>query len=299
MTDIKAEAKNRWFGIFQALGIAVGEHGKHTACPICGGKDRYRFDDKDGSGSWICNQCGAGFGVDLVIKVLNCDFADAVKAIRKVIGSADISAPQPEAKITPAALNKIYSESRFYSLGDPVDLYLRNRGLTVKYDKLRYHPNCWEPETKSTMPAMLATYQLADSTAITMHRTFLTRHGNKANIENPKKLLPILKPMCGGAIRLFEPENNMIGVAEGIETALAVKQLTNIPCWSTVSSVLMEKFEPPEGIKFVMIMGDRDITFTGEKAAYTLANRLQIKGFTVEVHIPKQGDWLDELRGKK
>jgi phage/plasmid primase-like uncharacterized protein len=30
----------------------------HQPCPLCGGEDRYRFDDLNGTGSWYCNQCG-------------------------------------------------------------------------------------------------------------------------------------------------------------------------------------------------------------------------------------------------
>jgi len=299
MRDIIDEAKGRWFGVCQALGIHLPAINKHGPCPVCGGKDRFRFDDKDGTGSWICGQCGSGYGVHLVMKVLNVDFKEAAKSVRSVLGLTQISKAQPEATISKELLRKIYTESCPMSLGDPVDNYLKNRGLNIVSPKLRYHPKCYEPETKTNMPAMLATFSLPDSTAITLHRTFLTNNGNKANIENPKKVLPALQSMCGGAIRLFEPKDGMIGVAEGIETALAVYQLTNIPCWSVVSSVLMQKFEPPAGIKYVMIFGDRDASFTGQKSAYILANRLVIQYKVVtEVHLPTcGGDFLDQLKG--
>jgi len=301
MRDIKEEAKGRWYGILSAMGINVGVNGKHTACPVCGGKDRFRFDDREGSGSWICNQCGAGNGIDLIMRVLKCDFREAVTEIKKVIGTADVSKPQPEAQISKETLRQIYTESRPISTGDAVDLYLRGRGLNIRSNKLRFHPNCYEPETKTNMPAMLAIYQLADSTAITMHRTFVTQNGNKANLEDPKKVLPALQSMCGGAIRLQPPRDGLIGITEGIETALAVTQLTQIPCWSAVSSALLEKFEPPKGIKYVMIFADRDKNFTGQKAAYILANKLVIKyKIFTEVHLPKcEGDFVDELSKKE
>ncbi|AKI27232.1 hypothetical protein [Moraxella phage Mcat5] len=53
--------------IFPAVGIKLHGNGKkHQPCPLCGGTDRFRCDDKDGTGSWICNQCGAGTGYTLV-----------------------------------------------------------------------------------------------------------------------------------------------------------------------------------------------------------------------------------------
>jgi putative DNA primase/helicase len=58
----------RWPGVLNALGMP--SHyltGKHTPCPICGGKDRFRFLDTGGRGTFICNQCGDGNGFTLVM----------------------------------------------------------------------------------------------------------------------------------------------------------------------------------------------------------------------------------------
>ena len=54
------QASGKWQGILAALG--VDEYflsGKHRPCPLCkSGKDRFRFDDKEGTGSFFCSQCG-------------------------------------------------------------------------------------------------------------------------------------------------------------------------------------------------------------------------------------------------
>ncbi len=34
--------------------------GRHNPCPGCGGTNRFRFDDKEGRGTWICSQGGKG-----------------------------------------------------------------------------------------------------------------------------------------------------------------------------------------------------------------------------------------------
>ena len=300
MNDIKEECLNRWPGIFQALGIQVGESGHHCACPICGpGKNgtRFRMDDRGGTGTWICNHCGSGDGVSLIMKVLGVDFKEAVIAIRGVLGSANISKPQPEKKADKKMLRKTYTESEVVCTGDPVSQYLTNRGIKITSNKLRYHPACYEPETHTKMPAMLAAYTLQDGTAVTIHRTYLTLDGRKANVKNTKKLMPTLKPMAGGAIRLFDPVDGLICVAEGIETALAVHEQTNKPAWSLVSWALMEAFEPPIGVKTVLIFADNDLSYTGQKAAYTLANKLVVKNqIEAKVFTPKNtGDFLDIL----
>ncbi|EKN6297880.1 DNA primase, partial [Yersinia enterocolitica] len=63
-------AQGQWKSLLPRLGIPVAISGQHTACPICGGKDRFRFDDLNGRGTWICNRCGAGDGLSLVEKAL-------------------------------------------------------------------------------------------------------------------------------------------------------------------------------------------------------------------------------------
>jgi hypothetical protein len=73
--------------IMAALGIEVGT-GKHRRCPICGGKDRFRFDNKEGRGTWFCNQCDpqSGDGFSLVQNFFQCDFIRAAERVSDVLG---------------------------------------------------------------------------------------------------------------------------------------------------------------------------------------------------------------------
>ncbi|MCF8999197.1 DUF3987 domain-containing protein [Acinetobacter nectaris] len=55
----KLLARGRWNEIFTRLGYDVSVNStKHTPCPMCGGKDRFRFDNQNGDGSFICGQGG-------------------------------------------------------------------------------------------------------------------------------------------------------------------------------------------------------------------------------------------------
>ena len=49
-----------------AMEVPVASRNLIGTCPMCGGKDRFRFDDKGGRGTWICSQCGAGDEIELV-----------------------------------------------------------------------------------------------------------------------------------------------------------------------------------------------------------------------------------------
>src|SRR5665213_2681777 len=76
---------------------------KHGPCPLCGGVDRFRFDDKDGSGSYYCNQCGPGVGLILVRKRNNLDYGAACREVDKILGdSVDEVDPAQVSSIKPA-----------------------------------------------------------------------------------------------------------------------------------------------------------------------------------------------------
>lgn len=296
MVDIAGEVIGRWPGIFYSLGIEVGD-GRHMACPLCGGKDRFRMDNKEGRGTYFCSQCGSGDGFALVQAVLGCDFKQAAEEIRKIIGGVTTEQNIPkENKMSKEYLRSLFFGSEQATEDCQVGKYLKGRGLNTIPKGVRFHPKCKEPETQCEMPTMLGVFMSSEGEGLTMHRTFLDGMGNKATIEKPKKILPALGKLQGGAIRLFEVEDT-VAIAEGIETALAVNQLMNVPCWSVVSSTLMESFEPPKGVKNVIICADNDKNFAGQRAAFICANRLALKGYNVTVRIPdKPGtDFLDEL----
>ncbi len=73
--------------IFPAAGITFGKpNHQHQACPMCGGSNRFRCDDKRGEGTWICSQCGAGNGFMLVQQFTGLDVYDTNKLIAGAIG---------------------------------------------------------------------------------------------------------------------------------------------------------------------------------------------------------------------
>ena len=298
--EIKAQAQGRWPGIFQALGIDVG-NGKHGPCPVCGGTNRWRFDDKDGQGTWFCNQCEpkAGDGIALVMKVLDVDFKTAMKTIAPIVGQVEPCKSQPEKPVSPEILRELYKSSKPVRKGDPVYKYLKNRGLHSMPKTLRFTSQCWESDTKKEQMAMLATFQLADGEAVTIHRTYIDSEGNKLQIERPKKMMPTLKPMKGGAVRLYEP-GEVLGIAEGIETAIACREAFKFPVWAALSSGLLADWQPPKDAKQIVICSDNDTNYAGQKAAFQLANRLSLAGLSVSVEIPDKAgtDFLDEINGR-
>ena len=90
--QVRDAALGRWKDlIFPAFAITVpAQKNKHGPCPICGGTDRFRCDDKQGKGTFICNQCGAGDGFELIVKARGMTHGEVLKEVGAVIGlSAD------------------------------------------------------------------------------------------------------------------------------------------------------------------------------------------------------------------
>ncbi|EDA8445037.1 hypothetical protein A4K21_03795 [Salmonella enterica subsp. enterica serovar Javiana] len=86
VTETVKQACGHWPNILPALGVKVIKN-RHQSCPVCGGSDRFRFDDKEGRGTWFCNQCGAGDGLKLVEKVFGVTPSEAAGKVNAVTGS--------------------------------------------------------------------------------------------------------------------------------------------------------------------------------------------------------------------
>jgi putative DNA primase/helicase len=143
--------------------------------------------------------------------------------------------------------------------------------------------------------AMVGLVTSPDGKPLTYHRTFLA-DGKKAAVPSPRKIMPAAGDTTGAAIRLW-PVSALMGIAEGIETALACHQLFGIPTWSAISAGGLERFVPPDGIRDLMIFADRDASYTGQAAAFALAKRLvRDTKIRVRVSLPDgMGDFNDQL----
>lgn len=294
--DIHELARGRWRNILMAAGIKA-EHltGHHTACPTCGGKDRFRWDNKEGSGSSYCNGCGSRSGVDLVMAVMKLSFLDAKKWILEQIGKAPVEAPRARRDNESGKrwLSKLWAEARRLDGADAASLYLARRSITLADPptQLRFHPRVGyrhDTDKITHHPAMLAKFVSPDTKLWTLHITYLDGQGGKAAVPKPKKLAPVAVPN-GGAVRLANSAEVM-GVSTGIETSMSAGQFFGVPVWATLADGLLVKWEPPPSAKRILIFGDPDSNYSGHAASYTLAHKLACKKFDVEVHMPPDVD---------
>ncbi|MCG9031806.1 DUF7146 domain-containing protein [Laribacter hongkongensis] len=330
---VMAAARHQWPAVLTRLGIA-DRHLKrqHGPCPGCGGRDRFRFDDREGRGTWICSGGGAdplaGDGLALVRHVFDCGFAEALRLVAGALGMTGRS-PCPPPAMRPVALSRPpishlpsilrqWDEALPLTGTCPASRYLAGRGLAlVRWpDDLRCHPALpyWadrdgKPFALCRLPALLALVRDKAGEIAGLHRTYLADKAGqvgKARLVHPdtgeclpaKKLVSVTPGATTGAgIRLAAPDNGRLGLAEGIETALACWQASGIPAWACVSAHGLESVQLPGDVQSVWIFGDHDTSGTGQKVAHRLAARLHDEGRQVRVLLPSRPgtDWADVL----
>ena len=330
---LRAMAAGHWLGLFDQLAPeltpAVSRAGRHVPCPVHGGKDGFRlFGDVQETGGGICATCGAfPDGLALLGWLKGWRFPEVVEAVAGALGNG---APTTPAKRQASARRRLPSRSEkgnqaeriarlWAESHDPADAragplrtYLQRRHLDpngLEPDAVRMHPSLgyWEEgRYVGRFPAMLARVVDPDGETQTLHRTYLSWDGVKAPVCSPKKLMPCSGgvPLAGGAIRLFR-SGQELGIAEGIETALAVRRATGMPVWSAVCASLMSRFEPPTAVGRIVIWADRDVSGAGDAAARALRERLLARGIDVTIRLPdgpipsgaKGVDWADVWSG--
>lgn len=193
----------------------------------------------------------------------------------------------------------------------PAGVYLARRGLPVPVGDalpLRYAPQLdyWDgPERMGSFPAMLAAVTSPAGALVALHRTYLTKDGHKAPVPTAKKLTRTAGPMAGASIKLHPPLLRdgalVLGLAEGIETAIAASVLAGIPVWPCVSAGGLEQFEPPAGVQRLYVFADNDASGTGQRAAERLAQRAARMGLVARTLTPLSPgtDWADELIARR
>jgi len=300
-------ARGKWKGILLQLGVpAISLTGKHGPCPLCqDGTDRFRFDNKDQRGTYICNTCGAGDGMKLATSYTGKSFTVLAPQIDEMLGNVKPDAPGRPAMSDDdraKALRAVWTATRPIAPGDLAHSYLSSRAVgELIYPKALRFGAALTDGDGGVRPALVAIVADYDGKPATLHRTFLRPDGKaKAEMTAPRKIMPgELPDRC--AVRLSEFTAGALGIAEGIETAMAACALYGLPVWAAINATMMAKWTPPEGCDEVAIFGDNDPKFGGQAAAYQLAHRLAIKSIAATVHIPPQvgTDWADVWKNNR
>ncbi|MEQ1491560.1 MAG: toprim domain-containing protein [Terricaulis sp.] len=189
--------------------------------------------------------------------------------------------------------------------GGPVRTYLAARGLppavaaqAVNAGALREHRD------EHGRPAMLALSHGLSGCLRAVQMTKLKRDGSGkrgAAIDRYTFGAP-----RGAACRLFKFAGDTLAIAEGTETALAFFALRGVPTWAAFGARNLAAFEPPRGVRKLIIAADGDradpdrpADFKGLDAAEALLSRLKDRVRVVIAPAPDGLDWLDVLSAER
>ncbi|MCC6478667.1 MAG: toprim domain-containing protein [Sphingomonadaceae bacterium] len=173
--------------------------------------------------------------------------------------------------------------------------YLEARGIRAVSRALRFHPRTPLGPRGNTqyLPAMIAAVTM-DHGLVAVHRTFLNpMRPAVAPFNNPKRALGSL---ASGAVRLFDPVEGRLGLAEGIESALAAKALTQIPCWASLGHERFGLVSIPESVRELHLFVDHDAG--GELAEERARSVYTCESRTIITRRPRAegADWNDALQ---
>jgi putative DNA primase/helicase len=177
--------------------------------------------------------------------------------------------------------------------GTLAEVYLKSRALELPDELcgevLRFHPNCpWRDENTGAtikVPALVAAFTSIDNGATTgIQRVALTSKGAKIN----RRMLGIVK--CA-AIKLA-PASSTLVIGEGVETAMAARQLGLAPVWALGSVGAIAGFPIIDGVERLLILAETGEA--SERAVKICGQRWHAAGRKVQVVMPDVGSDLND-----
>jgi putative DNA primase/helicase len=295
-SELFPDPRGRWFSVLAAAGVPPQFLRTNVPCPWCGGRDRFSFGDL-GVGAFHCRKCGAhGNGYDFIGRWLGIpDFNDCSHRVREILkaiptdtlaGSRSLHRPA-RAGDGAASEKQLSERHEIWERGIPI----KADDLVGRYliSRVGFVPEA--PDALRKLPDKYTTWMVARATHPnawgTLHYTDMNPDASlrRRRHEGPRPI--------GSAVRLMPiGDRGILGIAEGIETALSASVLFNVPTWAALDKHGLENFLIPDDVVALMIFADNDADGGGLMAAKKLQARCEVRS---EVLMPdKVGtDWND------
>ena len=194
---------------------------------------------------------------------------------------------------------RLWDESRPIA-GTMAETYLRRRRIAVLPAALRFHPRTplGQGDAVDFRPAMIAALHdggLHDTGRfVSIQRTFFDRDDARRarDLSDPRMMLG--RP--DRAAVMLATATSVLGLAEGIETALSAMILFDLPVWATLGSERLHQIAIPARVNRLILFPDNDIA--GEIGVANAMETYAMPGRDIEVEFPPTGfkDWNDVLR---
>jgi phage/plasmid primase-like uncharacterized protein len=268
-------------GLAHALQLKKIKKGYIGQCPLCGYKNAFSLDYKEGKILFYCHACQ-----DDPRKFLT--HFQSIGLWKNKSASVAIAKVAKVAKVSDEDIQKREYARKVWDASSPIcgtiaERYLNGRGIHLaNIEVLRFKPSVWHKESNLSFPAMVAKVTTRHGDFMGIHRTFIAHDGMaKADVDSPKMMLGNIK---GGSVHLSPLTGNTLAVCEGIETGLSVLQMTGIPTWAGLSTAGMINLSLPLTLKTLVICIDHDEA--GINASHALQKRAMSQGIAVKRLMP-------------
>jgi ribosomal protein L37AE/L43A len=250
---------------------------KQVACPMCGGSDRFVYDDEDKNGTWFCRKCGGrdqnggkGNGFELIKRVLGCDYAKAVELVHEYDHGAAASLPPPA---KPAITQVFPATLPAPEAGKKIAILSAKTGVT-------YHitPEMVTPITTrdSALMGWVVRYMGPGDRKVTPQITQVAHNGKShlcaMGVPEPRPVLVDWATLQGKAVLIVEGEKTQAAALRlfpdyAVATWIGGAQAVSKTDWGQ----LVAACETPGSSPEIYILPDNDDP--GKKAAAEIAAR--------------------------
>lgn len=293
------EFNGAWRQTLENYGCHLPNGKHHGPCPVCGGKDRFRFDDKDGRGTWFCGQCDpqSGGGLLLLSRFLG---KPTVEVARELIGQDMPRTVAPVRKHT-ATNDQMLAEARLRAK--------RGALMLMEQHELAEHPYMTAKGLTGLWPVNSEIMMGADQQRIEPGELLLIPVFKRGELVNVQKITPsgekrpIYGGEMGGVCHVLEGKRGLVAVVEGYATGITVFRMTGATVYiafntgnlSTITQQARE--ENPDSRLVIFADHDEIDPVHGWRPGIKYAEDAAVPTAAIIALPPEMGDW-DDYRQK-
>lgn len=287
------EFNGAWRSTLEGYGCQLPSGRHHGPCPVCGGKDRFRFDDKDGRGTWFCGQCDpqSGGGLLLLSRYLG---KPTIEVARELIGQDMPRTVAPVRKHS-ATDEQIREEMRIRAKRGAHLLMQNSMPASHAYMDAKGLAGEWMVNSDIMMGADNERIEPGSLLLVPCYKDGELVNVQKISAEGKKR--PIYGGDMAGVCHVISGPGKTVAVVEGFATGVTVNRMTNATTYvafntgNMMSVTDQARAEHPEAI--LVIFADND----EHGAGLRFAEDASIQSGAKIALPPETGDW-DDYRQK-
>lgn len=284
----------QWPTVLGNYGCQLPHGRKHGPCPVCGGKDRFRFDDKNGRGTWFCSQCepSSGGGLLLLSRFIN---KTVMETAKELIGDDELKTIAPKRvhivdhdAVRAANIEQAKKGAALLMASATIGshFYMTNKGLTGKYQV-----NGQPIYSKSGV------IEEGDLLLVPVYKAGELVNVQKITTDGVKR--PLFGGDMQGVHHIIDGSVKSVAVVEGYATGVTANMLTKFKTYvafntgNLAEAVRQAKADHPDAR--IIVFGDHDEidpTHNRRPGEY-YANKAADPFAAIVALPPELGDWDD------